>query len=63
MAPLLEIKNLHAMVDGKPILRGIDLTLQTGEVNAIMTVTAETRDLHCDVRSPPVIEAVGNDAI
>ncbi len=36
MAPLLEIKNLHATVDDKPILRGIDLTLQTGEVHAIM---------------------------
>ena len=33
---LLEIKNLHASVDGKEILKGIDLTVNAGEVHAIM---------------------------
>jgi Fe-S cluster assembly ATP-binding protein len=33
---LLEIKNLHATVAGKEILRGIDLTVNPGEVHAIM---------------------------
>jgi len=33
---LLEIKNLHASVDGKEILRGIDLTIDEGESHAIM---------------------------
>ncbi len=33
---MLEIKNLHATVDGREILRGIDLTLPAGEVHAIM---------------------------
>ncbi len=33
---MLEIKNLHATVDGKEILKGIDLTLNSGEVHAIM---------------------------
>jgi Fe-S cluster assembly ATP-binding protein len=33
---LLEIKNLHASVEGKAILKGIDLTIQAGEVHAIM---------------------------
>ena len=33
---LIEIKNLHATVDGKPILKGIDLTIEPGEVHAIM---------------------------
>jgi Fe-S cluster assembly ATP-binding protein len=33
---LLEIKNLHASVAGKEILRGIDLTVGTGELHAIM---------------------------
>ena len=33
---LLEIRNLHAGVDGKEILRGVDLTLDAGEVHAIM---------------------------
>ena len=33
---LLDIKNLHASVDGKDILNGIDLTVNPGEVHAIM---------------------------
>jgi Fe-S cluster assembly ATP-binding protein len=33
---LLEIRNLHAAVDGREILRGIDLTVNAGEVHAIM---------------------------
>ena len=33
---LLEIENLHASVDGKPILRGLDLTVNEGEVHAVM---------------------------
>lgn len=35
-APLLEIKNLHANVDGKPILRGINLKVGAGEIHALM---------------------------
>src|SRR5580692_2414233 len=34
--PLLEIKNLHAGVENKQILNGIDLTINPGEVHAIM---------------------------
>ncbi|MFL5026805.1 MAG: ABC transporter ATP-binding protein, partial [Microvirga sp.] len=33
---LLEIKNLHAEVDGKKILNGLDLVLEKGAVHAIM---------------------------
>ncbi|MCC7018726.1 MAG: Fe-S cluster assembly ATPase SufC [Ardenticatenales bacterium] len=33
---LLEIKNLCVSVDDKPILRGVDLTVNPGEVHAIM---------------------------
>src|ERR1044071_9647402 len=33
---LLEIKNLHAGVEGKQILKGIDLTINEGEVHAVM---------------------------
>lgn len=33
---MLEIKNLHANVEGKEILKGIDLSIPTGEVHAIM---------------------------
>jgi len=33
---LLEIKNLQASVDGRDILKGLDLTVNKGEVHAIM---------------------------
>jgi len=33
---LLEIRNLHAGIEGKEILRGLDLTVNAGEVHAIM---------------------------
>ena len=33
---LLEIKDLHAEVDGKEILRGLNLTVRKGEIHAIM---------------------------
>lgn len=33
---LLEIKNLHVKVEGKEILKGIDLKVNSGEVHAIM---------------------------
>ena len=34
--PLLEIKDLHATVEGNEILKGVDLTVRLGEVHAIM---------------------------
>ncbi|HEX8708657.1 MAG TPA: Fe-S cluster assembly ATPase SufC [Pyrinomonadaceae bacterium] len=33
---MLEIRDLHATVDGKEILKGINLTIKRGEVHAIM---------------------------
>ena len=33
---LLDIRNLHAAVDGKEILKGVDLTIRRGEVHAVM---------------------------
>ena len=35
-APLIEIKNLHAEIEGQQILRGLDLTINEGEVHALM---------------------------
>ena len=34
--PLLEIRNLHARVEGAEILHGVDLVMEAGEVHAIM---------------------------
>ncbi len=36
MGAALEIRNLHASVEDKPILRGVNLTIQQGEVHALM---------------------------
>ena len=33
---MLEIKNLHASINGKEILKGINLSVKEGEVHAIM---------------------------
>ncbi|HET6349982.1 MAG TPA: Fe-S cluster assembly ATPase SufC [Candidatus Krumholzibacteria bacterium] len=33
---MLEIKNLHAGIEGKEILKGVNLTVKAGEVHAIM---------------------------
>ena len=33
---MLTIENLHATVDGKPILNGLDLAVNAGEVHAVM---------------------------
>ena len=36
MNSMLEIRDLHAAIDGKPILQGISMTVRAGEVHAIM---------------------------
>ncbi len=34
--PLFEVKGLHASVDGTPILKGVDLVVEAGQVHALM---------------------------
>ena len=36
MSDNLVIKNLHVSVEGKPILRGLDLTIEKGKIHALM---------------------------
>ena len=36
MSKVLTIRNLHAAIDGKEILKGVNLTLRQGEVHALM---------------------------
>lgn len=36
MQPMLEIRDLHVQVDGKEILKGVNLVLPVGQVHAIM---------------------------
>jgi ABC-type multidrug transport system ATPase subunit len=33
---VLEIRNLHAAVNGKEILKGLDLSIKDGEIHAVM---------------------------
>ena len=33
---MIEIKNLHAGIEGKEILKGLSLTINAGEVHAVM---------------------------
>jgi len=35
-APLLQIEGLHVSVEGAPILKGVDLTVRSGQVHALM---------------------------
>jgi Fe-S cluster assembly ATP-binding protein len=35
-SPILEIRDLHVAVEGKPILKGVNLTIHKGEVHALM---------------------------
>lgn len=36
MSAVLEIRNLHVSVDGKSILKGVNLTVKQGEIHALM---------------------------
>ncbi len=36
MSVALEVRNLHVNVEGKPILKGVDLVVKQGEVHALM---------------------------
>lgn len=36
MSEILKIVNLHAQIEGKPILKGVNLSIRSGEIHAIM---------------------------
>ena len=69
--PVLDINDLHAGIDDTPILRGINLTIPSGEIHAIMgrngsgkTTTANIIMGHPDFEiSKGTVELDGNDVL
>lgn len=64
MSHIIEIKNLHAGIPGKEILKGVNLTIRSGEVHAIMgpNGTGKSTLSNC-VMGNPKYQILGGDII
>jgi Fe-S cluster assembly ATP-binding protein len=64
MGETLEIKDLHAGIDGKEILKGVDLTVRPGEIHALMGPNGTGKSTLANVlMGHPNYEVISGEAV